>query len=302
MASLREPIPPFRASLRKARVLRTVARPPSGFVSRGTFVAQAGLLCKLASGASPFDAVWSLWRVEGLAYRYFVSGGDVAALLEIPVEARVSAHCGLAMARVAQVGFDGAAVRSEIVEHSVPGYSRFAFESLGAMLGAYDRGFFGATTTLAASFGLLNKPRHRLRSRRAFVAAFEADEQDLIHHGFGRAYCFRSFTLAGALALARESESHFVEPMCRGVLCAYGLINMRDAQQLLVLAREDGPIAGGLFNALTLIAWTFPGCLDRVEAASRDGEVLLARAKESAREARAGGGAARLEARQRTGC
>lgn len=106
-----DPIPTWLANVRKCATLSTVVRlGRSGPATLDSLDLEARRLSAAAHEApSLHQKVLTMWRIEGLVFRFFEDreGSDISLRgSSMPLAGGPAAHCGLAMAIVLQEGFD----------------------------------------------------------------------------------------------------------------------------------------------------------------------------------------------------
>ena len=223
---------------------------------------------------SPREMTIAFWKMESLgsAYGEAPPPGSTLSDPRLPTEIRPIAHTGLGVAAVEVGCFDPGRISERIDSLADPNFRLFAYESLGAMLGAYE-------VPLPKSLVGL-KPLRRPEPR-AFISYFEPEIQRLISVGYGRILYFNS--LDTTQAIRRIGDRPFLEPFAavQGVAFAYAMVNHLD---FWVVLDTDGEFAdprlriafrSGLIYALEFWEWEAPGFLRSLHPPSRRSAELI---------------------------
>jgi hypothetical protein len=233
------------------------------------------------------DMTRGFWKMEslGAAFGRRPPAGQTLNDPRLPVEIRPIAHNGMGVGAVEACGFHPEKIIGTIERLSHPDYRWFAYESIGAMLGAYEVPFPKA---------LIGLQPHRRPEPGGFVRVFSPEIQRLISSGYGRITYFNSVNLSAALRKIASQPFLQVPTAVQGIAFAYAMVNYIDFW--LVLETGDGfedPELGaafrnGLIYALKYWEWETPGFLrslkprstrsaDLIAAAQREIDASLAR-------------------------
>ncbi|MEI6668060.1 MAG: hypothetical protein WCP29_07880 [Acidobacteriota bacterium] len=287
---------------RRLHGVRTVA---SGTLKRP--VPQAELLQRLAeyradvmtggSGSDRPRAVAGLWKSEGLATtiaKHLLpehSWNDPALLPALlPVE-----HVGFGSGSTSFLHFDAARLHAVFAERCATHYRDFSYEGVGAILRAYESGFFRLMSMTA---GLIRFDTPEGPNPAGFFAdyltQFSPEQQRLIAHGYGRLFAFSHMDVYDAIADATAFPPERVEPVVEGIAFAFLMINSADLPHILRHSAIpfERPVRAafqnGLIYGMTFLEWYAPGFLapwqpqtaleaEMVEHARRDIALSIAR-------------------------
>ncbi len=218
------------------------------------------------------------WKMEslGAAYARQPPVGFTLNDSRIPVEVRPIAHTGMGVGAVEAVGFDVVRVSTLIDSLSNPNFRLFAYESIGAMLGAYEAPFPKVLVGL--------KPHSRPSPER-FIRQFPEDIQWQISSGYGRILYFNNVDVAAALRQIAVRPYLQPEAAVQGIAFACAMINHEDFW--LVMEREgrfDDPAVeqaytNGLIYALIFWEWETPGFLRSIHPRTKRTANLIASAQ-----------------------
>jgi hypothetical protein len=259
-----------------SRRLAGVRTVQSGAVDRS--VPQAEFLRRLAGyhadasadGGRPERAVPALWKSEGLATslaRHLLPENTlrdpVLGSRLLPV-----VHVGFGSGLAQRHLFDAAALQTAFADTCATGYREFAYEGVGAMLRAYERGFF---KLVSGALGFMRADTPDGPDPAGFFAGylsrFPPPEQRLIAHGYGRILAFSHINLHDAIRRATALPPERVEPVVHGAAFAFAMMNHADLPRVL---RESAipfepPVRAafqnGLVYALVFLEWYVPGLL-----------------------------------------
>ncbi len=258
---------------RRLTGIRTVN---SGTLDRA--VPQAELLERLleynrearSDGRDPERVVTRLWKSEGLAT-------TVAKHLEpdntlndpaLPREILPVIHVGFGSGSSEMHQFDAGKLHAVFGERCAPEYREFSYEGIGAILRAYERGFFKLSAGVLG-FIALDAPDGPDPEEffAGYLAQFPAPGPRLIAHGYGRILAFSTPDVYRAIREATKLPQERIEPAVHGIAFAFAMMNNSD---LPVLLRESAvpfdrevraAFQNGLVYALTFMDWFAPGIL-----------------------------------------
>lgn len=224
----------------------------------------------LASGTERTRIVAALWKSEGLATTVAKHALPENSLRDPAIlpELRPVIHVGFGSGSAECFAFDAAQLDARFREDCVPEFREFAYEGVGAMLRAYERGFFKLMTH---TVGLIPFDAPEGPNPEGFFAAYLEQYpphiQRLIAHGYGRILAFSHMDVYRAIQDATKLPAHRVEPVVHGIAFAFAMINSADLP--LLLRRSDIPFApnvrsafqDGLTYSLAFLEWFVPGLL-----------------------------------------
>jgi hypothetical protein len=197
---------------------------------------------------------------------------------KLPVEVRPIVHTGMGVAAVEVGDFDAARISERIDSLAHPDYRLFSYESIGAMLGAYEAPFPKRLLGL--------KPLRRPRPTE-FIPRFSPDIQRLISVGYGRVLYFNSGSIAGALRKISSRPFLDAPAAVLGVAFACAMINHLD---FWVVMETEGRFRdpnwsaayrNGLIYALEFWEWEVPGFLRSLRPrGSRSAELIAVAQRE----------------------
>ena len=224
----------------------------------------------VACGTERAPVVAALWKSEGLATtiaKYALPGNSLRDAAILPQVLPV-AHVGFGSGSAELLSFDAARLNASFDDLCVPQYREFSYEGVGAMLRAYERGFFKLMTHTA---GLIPFDAPEGPDPAGFFAdyldGFPSDIQRLMAHGYGRIVAFSHMDVYRAIQDATKLPAGRVEPVVQGIAFAFAMINSADLPWLL--RRCDVPFEppvraafqDGLTYSLVFLEWFVPGLL-----------------------------------------
>jgi hypothetical protein len=255
-------IPIWKSAWRKWITFRTVSQSrgkgpfsQDEFIARWTAIQQQAARTKNVRDMTP-----GFWKMESLgsAYGARPPKGHSLADSRLPVEVRPIAHTGMGVSAVEVGDFDVTRIADVIESLSHPDYRLFAYESIGAMLGAYEVPFPKRLVGL--------KPLRRPDPER-FIARFAPEIQWQISSGYGRVLYFNNVDIASALRSIRFRPYLEMSAAVQGVAFACAMINHEDFWMILEAEGEFADDAvktayrNGLIYALVFWEWETPGFL-----------------------------------------
>jgi hypothetical protein len=200
------------------------------------------------------------WEMESLAAAYGEAPPQGCTLRDpnLPIEVRPIVHTGMGVAAVEVGDFDPARISERIESLAHPDFRLFSYESMGAMLGAYEVPF------PKRLLGLKPLPRPRPGE---FIPRFSPEIQRLISVGYGRILYFNSGSILAALRKIANRPFLDAPAAVLGVAFACAMINHMDFW--LVLETEgkfsdlnwSAAYRNGLIYALEFWEWEVPGFL-----------------------------------------
>lgn len=219
-----------------------------------------------------------LWKSEGLATtvaRHLLPENTLNDPA-LPRQALPIIHVGFGSGSSESHMFDATRLNEVFAERCAPNYLGFAYEGIGALLRAYERGLFKLS---AGIFGLVPfdaadgpDPENFFAK---YLAQFPPDAQRQIAHGYGRLAAFSTPDVYRAIRDATKFPHDRVEPVVHGIAFAFAMMNRMDLPW--VLRGSDVPFEpevraafqNGLIYAMTFMEWFAPGMLAAWEPEAR---------------------------------
>jgi hypothetical protein len=187
-------IPIWKTAWRKGVTFRTVlSSKGAGPFSQDEFLSRFSAIHQPAARSKDLQAMTKgFWKMEslGAAFGQNPPPGQTLNDPRLPMEIRPIAHTGMGVAAVEVGCFDPAQISSRIESLANPQFRLFAYESMGAMLGAYEVPFPKSLIGL--------KPLRR-PDPAEFTAFFSPEIQRLISVGYGRILSFNSLSRSAAV-------------------------------------------------------------------------------------------------------
>ena len=283
-------IPIWKTGSRKWFAFRTVSQKlvPAP-LSQEDFIARWSAIQNSAAQSMDLrEMTVALWKMESLGALFgrLTRNRNTLQDPRLPREVGPIAHVGLGVAAVEIAGFDPAGIIDMIEALAHPDFRLFAYESLGAMLGAYEITF---------PKGLLGLKPHRRPEPRGFINFFASDIQRLISHGYGRILYFSSINISAAVRKIAGKPFLQQPAAVQGLAFAYAMVNHQDLWH--VLDPSDGfempelndAFRDGLIYALEFWEWAAPGFLQALKAPSSRSSELIAVARQEIASSRARG-------------
>ena len=226
-------------------------------------------------------AVTKLWNAEGLSTTIARHRLPDNALSDpaLPPNVLPIAHVGFGAGSARFLTFDAARIEGAFTDVCAEGYREFSYEGIGAILRAYERGFFKLSCEV---LGFLPFDTPDGPDPRAFFAnyfrQFPPHIQRLIAHGYGRLLAFSTTNIYDTIAHATRLPHERIEPVVHGAAFAFAMINMTDLPHILRHSAVPfdpsvrAAFQNGLVYALVFLDWFAPGvlahwrCEDALEA------------------------------------
>jgi hypothetical protein len=215
------------------------------------------------------------WKMEGLGAAYGENPPRGCTLRDanVPLEVRPIVHTGMGVGAMQVGNFNPVHIMQRIEALAHPDFRLFAYESIGAMLGAYE---------MSIPKRLLGLKPMRRPQPEDFIRYFSPEIQRLISIGYGRILYFNSPSISAAFC--KIADRHFLEASAAvlGVAFAYAMINYRDFWVVLETQGElldpslKASYRDGLIYALKFWEWEAPGFLLSLKPPSRRGADLIA--------------------------
>jgi len=224
----------------------------------------------MADGRNLERSVAGLWKSEGLSTtiaKHLLpehSLNDPA--LSPPL--RPIVHVGFGSGSTEFLLFDAAKLHAVFTARCASDYREFSYEGIGAILRAYERGFFKLVT---GALGLLRLDAPDGPNPAGFFAdylrRFPPHLQRLIAHGYGRLVAFSQMDIYRAIRESTTLPPERVEPVVHGAAFAFAMMNIVDLP--LILRRSAVPFEpavraafqNGLIYGLVFLDWYAPGVL-----------------------------------------
>jgi len=257
-----DPIPLWTSGWRKLVTFLAV----SGSKGKGPFTQEeflarwSAIQRSAARSKDPQEMTRGFWEMESLGAAYGETPPRGCTLRDpnLPLEVRPIVHTGMGVAAVEVGDFDPARISQRIESLAHPDFRLFSYESVGAMLGAYEAPFPKRLLGL--------KPLRRPRPGE-FISHFSPEIQRLISVGYGRVLYFNSGSVSTALRKIANRPFLDAPAAVLGVAFACAMINHLDFW--LVLETEgrfrdpnwSAAYRNGLIYALEFWEWEVPGFL-----------------------------------------
>jgi hypothetical protein len=262
-----------KSASRRLTGVRTVA---SGALRRP--VPQAELIRRLANyqteivagGLAREQTVTGLWKSEGLAttiakHRLPQNSWNDPAL---PRSVLPVVHVGFGSGATSHHLFDAAALNAVFADTCANDYREFAYEGIGAILRAYESGFF---KFMAGALGLMRLDTPDGPNPADFFAdylkRFPPHIQRIIAHGYGRIFAFSHMDIYDAIRDATRLPQERVEPVAHGAGFAFAMMNSADLPHILRHSAVPfdpavrAAFQNGLIYGLVFMEWYMPGVL-----------------------------------------
>jgi len=262
-----------KSATRRLTGIRTVG---SGALDRA--VPQAELRKRLhdyhdeaaSSRSDREQLVVRLWKSEGLATtvaKHLLSENtlnDPALLREmLPV-----VHVGFGSGSAEFHLFDAEKLNQVFSERCATNYREFAYEGIGAILRAYERGLFKLS---AGVLGFIPLDAADGPDAADFFAGylnqFPPGIQRLVVHGYGRLLAFSTPDVYTAIRKATTFPHERIEPLVHGI--AFAFVMMNNTEVPLLLRESAVPFEpavraafqNGLIYSIAFMDWYVPGVL-----------------------------------------
>lgn len=283
-------IPAWKTGWRKLIAFLNVSQKKfDGPLPQQEFIARISAIQSQASQSNDLgERTTALWRMERLGVTLGRQALPGCTLNDprLPTEARPIAHVGLGAGAVERASFEPARITTIIESLSHPDYYPFAYESLGLMLGAYEK----SIPRILLGLKPLKWP-----DPEACFRSFSPEIQRLISHGYGRILYFASKDIATTLRNIRRRQFLQLAAGVQGMAFGYAMVNNKDLG--CVLETGDGlqdpglirAFKNGLVYALEFWEWLTPGFLKSLEPETPRQSSLITAAQKEIDESRAGG-------------
>jgi len=278
----------WQSAWRKMHAFRTVSQKKTeGPLTQDVLLSRIAAIQKEAETGDIAAKTAALWKMEslGVTFARQARPGDSLNDSRLPAAARPIAHVGMGAGTVEVVDFDAPRITQVIDSLAHPDYRLFGYESLGAMLGVYEK------TVPRVMLGL--QPLHRPDPAQ-FISSFPPEVRRLISHGYGSLLYFNSEHVGAAVRNVKERE--FLEPRAavQGVGFGYAMVNHRELGRVLetgdVLVVFDPTLVrafqAGLVYALMFWEWESPGFLQSLRFPDPPAAELVAIAREESEASR----------------
>jgi len=278
----------WQSAWRKLHAFRTVSQKKmEGPLTQADLLSRIAAIQKEAVAGDIAAKTAALWKMEslGVTFARQARPGDTLHDSRLPAEALPITHVGMGAGTVEVVDFDAPRITQVIDSVAHPDYRLFGYESLGAMLGVYEK------TVPRMMLGL--RPLHRPDPAQ-FISSFPPGVQRLIAHGYGRLLYFNSKHVGAAFRNVRDRT--FLEPWAavQGMGFGYAMVNHRELDRVLetgdVLVVFDPTLVrafqAGLVYALMFWEWESPGFLQALRFPGSPAEELISIAREESEAAR----------------
>lgn len=214
--------------------------------------------------------VRGLWRSEGFSTtfgKYRLPENTLNDPL-VPRESFGISHVGYGAASTEHVRFDIAGLHQIAETKCVPEYRGCMYEGIGSILRIYEPGIF---KKMCGWLGLIPRDAPPGPDKEGFFArfmsGFDAEQQRLITHGYGRLIAFSKLSVYKAVAEAMTLPEPRVCPAAMGVAFACAMMNSEDMPRLLENSAIDAPppvraaFQDGFLYGMVFCDWFAPGFL-----------------------------------------
>jgi len=240
-------LPLFPLALRRIHGVKTVS---SGAVNRTIPQPEFSATLRrfqeeaVRERASMLAVVRGLWRSEGFSTtfgKYRLPENTLNDPL-VPRESYGISHVGYGAASTEHVLFDIDRLHETAQSKCVPEYRGCMYEGIGSILRIYEPGLF---KNMCGFLGLIprNAPDGPDKTGffAKFMSGFDADQQRLITHGYGRLIAFSNLSVYKAVAEAMTLPQSRVCAASMGVAFACAMMNSQDMPKLLENSAIDAP-------------------------------------------------------------
>jgi hypothetical protein len=215
-----------------------------------------------------------LWRMEslGVTYARQTPAGKTLNDPTLPLACRPIVHVGMGAGSVEVCNFDPNKITEMIESLSNPSFHLFPYESIGAMLGIYEK------SLPRIMLGL--KPLHRPELQ-GFIQFFSPEIQRLISHGYGRLLYFSSVNIAATVRNIAARSFLQAPAAIQGMAFAHTMVNNADLWTVLETGTgfEDPKLKlafrNGLIYGLEFWEWESPGFLRTLKPPNRNSAELI---------------------------
>jgi hypothetical protein len=214
--------------------------------------------------------VTGLWKSEGFSTTFGKYRLPENTLNDprIPPESLGISHVGYGAASTEFAHFDSGQLKEIVESKSNPDYRGFTYEGIGSILRIYEPGIF---KTMCGVLGLIPKNAPPGPEKAGFFAnffaAYPAEVQRLITHGYGRLIAFSKISIYKAIDEAASLPANHVYPAVQGIAFAFAMMNSQEMPRLLENSNIDYPgqiraaFQDGLVYGLIFCEWFVPGFL-----------------------------------------
>ncbi len=232
-----------------------------------------------------------LWKSEGLmttVAEHLLAENTLADPL-LPRQVLPVAHVGFGSGSAQHHLFDAAKLNEVFAQRCAAEYREFAYEGIGAILRAYERGLFKLS---AGMLGLIPLDAADGPDPAGFFAGylkqFPPPIQRLIAHGYGRLLAFSTPDVYQAIRGATTFPHERIEPVVHGIAFAFAMMNNDEVPLLL---RESAvpfepavraAFQNGLIYSVAFMDWFVPGVLEDWEPEGRLERDLIEHARREA--------------------
>ena len=269
-------IPLWKTGWRKLLAFQTVSQKKmEGQLSQEEYISRWTAEQKLAQAGSDAAArTTGLWHMESLGVTYAKQPPKGKTLNDptLPPECRPIVHVGMGAGSVEVANFDPAKITEMIESLSNPNFHLFPYESLGAMLGVYEK----SLPRIMLGLKPLNRPEPQ-----GFIKFFAPEIQRLISHGYGRLLYFNSTNIA-ATVKAIAARSFLQAPAAvQGMSFGYTMVNNADLWTVLETGTgfEDPALKAafrnGILYGLEFWEWESPGFLRTLKPPNKNSSEMI---------------------------
>jgi hypothetical protein len=285
-----DPISLRKTGWRKLLAFRTVSQKKmEGQLSQEEYIARWSAEQKIAEHSKETAVMTAgLWRMEslGVTYARQTPAGKTLNDHTLPLACRPIAHVGMGAGSVEVSNFDPDKITEMIESLSNPSFHLFSYESLGAMLGIYEK----SLPRIMLGLKPLNPP-----DPQGFIRFFSPEIQRLISHGYGRLLYFNSVNIAATVRNVAARSFLQAPAAIQGMAFAYTMVN--NADLWTVLGTRTGfespglkaAFRNGLIYGLEFWEWESPGFLRTLKPPNNNSAELIEIAQQEIEVSRARG-------------
>jgi hypothetical protein len=265
-----------KTAWRKLLAFRTVSQKTmDGQLSQEDYIARWFAEQKTAEQSKETAVMTAgLWRMEslGVTYARQTPAGKTLNDPTLPLACRPIVHVGMGAGSVEVSNFDPNKITETIESLSNPSFHLFPYESLGAMLGIYEK----SLPRIMLGLKPLNRPEPQ-----GFIKCFSAEIQRLISHGYGRLLYFNSMNIAVTVRNIAARPFLQAPAAIQGMAFAYTMVNNADLWTVLETGTgfEEPKLKvafrNGLIYGLEFWEWESPGFLRTLKPPNRNGAELI---------------------------
>ena len=275
---------------RKLLAFRTVSQKKmEGQLSQEEYIARWSAEQKTAERSKETAVMTAgLWHMEslGVTYAKQTPAGKTLNDPALPLACRPIVHVGMGAGSVEVSNFDPDKITEMIESLSNPSFHLFSYESLGAMLGIYEK----SLPRIMLGLKPLSRPEPR-----EFIKFFSPEIQRLISHGYGRLLYFNSVNIAATVRNIAARSFLQAPAAVQGMAFGYTMVNNPDLWTVLETGAGfeslelKAAFRNGLIYGLEFWEWESPGFLRTLKPPNKNSAELIDIAQQDIEVSRARG-------------